>query len=186
MVMTVQRHPKKGALTHVSSPETSTSRFPARQYFPPVAERLVSVADAARILGVHANTLRAWSDAGRVPAVRIHAQGQRRYHRADLAAFLAHAATGPDTGGPSGSRAVSVAGAARILGVHPNTVRAWSDQGRLAALRINDRGDRRFRMAVLEAFMAGATGAGLSGRPERLPGMVGRTWESSHALTLSS
>ena len=159
MVMTIQKHPQKATAIPHSPENVAGTRFPVQQLVPPVTERLVSVTVAAGVLGVHPNTLRTWSDAGRVPAVRIHAQGQRRYRRADLAAFLAHAATGPDTG-PSGGRAVSVAGAARILGVHPNTVRAWSDQGRLAALRINDRGDRRFRMAALEAFLAGATGPG--------------------------
>ena len=40
---------------------------------------------------------------------------------------------------------LSVAQAATLLGVHPNTIRAWTDGGRLTAYRINARGDRRFR-----------------------------------------
>jgi hypothetical protein len=40
-----------------------------------------------------------------------------------------------------------------LLGVHPNTVRAWTDQGRLRCLRINERGDRRYRAADLQAFL---------------------------------
>jgi diguanylate cyclase (GGDEF)-like protein/excisionase family DNA binding protein len=40
---------------------------------------------------------------------------------------------------------LSVAQAAGVLGVHPNTIRAWTDAGRLTAYRINSRGDRRFR-----------------------------------------
>ncbi|MEO5986171.1 MAG: GAF domain-containing protein [Candidatus Limnocylindria bacterium] len=40
---------------------------------------------------------------------------------------------------------LSVAQAASVLGVHPNTIRAWTDAGRLTAYRINARGDRRFR-----------------------------------------
>ena len=44
-------------------------------------------------------------------------------------------------------------GAAHLLGVHANTVRAWTDQGRLRCLRINDRGDRRYRVADLRAFL---------------------------------
>ena len=40
---------------------------------------------------------------------------------------------------------LTVAQAATILGVHPNTVRTWTDAGRLTAYRINSRGDRRFR-----------------------------------------
>jgi len=46
-----------------------------------------------------------------------------------------------------------VTGAARLLGVHANTVRAWTEQGRLPCLRINDRGDRRYRVADLRAFL---------------------------------
>lgn len=40
-----------------------------------------------------------------------------------------------------------------MLGVHPNTVRAWTDQGRLRCLRINERGDRRYRAADLQGFL---------------------------------
>jgi len=40
---------------------------------------------------------------------------------------------------------LSVAQAATLLGVHPNTIRTWTDAGRLTAYRINARGDRRFR-----------------------------------------
>jgi len=49
---------------------------------------------------------------------------------------------------------LTVTRAARFLGVHPNTVRAWSDQGRLRCYRINARGDRRYRLGDLERFIA--------------------------------
>lgn len=49
-----------------------------------------------------------------------------------------------------------------MLGVHPNTVRAWTDQGRLRCLRINERGDRRYRTADLQIFLRTA-GAGQRG-----------------------
>ncbi len=48
---------------------------------------------------------------------------------------------------------LSVSGAARLLGVHANTIRAWTDQGRLACIRINERGDRRYRDRDLLAFL---------------------------------
>src|SRR5205814_76021 len=51
---------------------------------------------------------------------------------------------------------LSVTKAARLLGVHPNTVRAWSDAGRLRYYRINPRGDRRYRMGDLQRFLAAA------------------------------
>lgn len=44
--------------------------------------------------------------------------------------------------------------AARLLGVHPNTLRAWADQGRVRCLRVNERGDRRFLIEDLRAFMS--------------------------------
>lgn len=46
---------------------------------------------------------------------------------------------------PKPDALLSVAQAASLLGVHPNTVRAWTEAGRLTAYRINARGDRRFR-----------------------------------------
>lgn len=51
---------------------------------------------------------------------------------------------------------LSVTKAARLLGVHPNTIRAWSAQGRLRVYRINERGDRRYRLGDLQHFMAQA------------------------------
>jgi diguanylate cyclase (GGDEF)-like protein/excisionase family DNA binding protein len=53
---------------------------------------------------------------------------------------------------------LTVTRAARVLGVHPNTVRAWSDAGRLRYYRINPRGDRRYRLGDLQRFLAGAAG----------------------------
>ncbi len=54
---------------------------------------------------------------------------------------------------------LSVTKAARLLGVHPNTIRAWSDAGRLRYYRINPRGDRRYRLGDLQRFLAAAEGA---------------------------
>ena len=67
---------------------------------------------------------------------------------------------------------LSVTKAARLLGVHPNTIRAWSDQGRLRYYRINPRGDRRYRLGDLQRFLgAAAAGSvpppGRGGRPRR-------------------
>lgn len=49
---------------------------------------------------------------------------------------------------------LTVTGAARLLGVHPNTVRTWTQQGRLRCVRINARGDRRYDTGDLQAFLA--------------------------------
>jgi excisionase family DNA binding protein len=61
--------------------------------------------------------------------------------------------TSPDTG------MLTVAGAARLLGVHANTIRSWTDQGRLPCVRINRRGDRRYKAAELRSFLATAVDA---------------------------
>ncbi|MEO7665055.1 MAG: helix-turn-helix domain-containing protein, partial [Candidatus Limnocylindrales bacterium] len=51
---------------------------------------------------------------------------------------------------------LSVTKAAQVLGVHPNTIRAWSDAGRLRYYRINPRGDRRYRLGDLQRFLSNA------------------------------
>jgi diguanylate cyclase (GGDEF)-like protein len=62
--------------------------------------------------------------------------------------------------------------AARLLGVHPNTIRAWSDQGRLQYYRINERGDRRYRLADLQRFLAAAERRPADVRGHRTAGVV--------------
>ena len=67
---------------------------------------------------------------------------------------------------------LSVAQAATLLGVHPNTIRSWTDAGRLTAFRINSRGDRRFRRDDVERILvedAPAVGTDLviAGRSQR-------------------
>ncbi|MDP9269788.1 MAG: GAF domain-containing protein, partial [Chloroflexota bacterium] len=71
---------------------------------------------------------------------------------------------------------ISVAQAAALLGVHPNTIRAWTDSGRLPAFRINVRGDRRFRRSDVERLLA-------EGSSQAAP--VERTaWERDHELAV--
>lgn len=68
---------------------------------------------------------------------------------------------------------ISVAQAAALLGVHPNTVRAWTESGRLAAWRINPRGDRRYRRADVERLLAeggAAAGSDPGSSSEPMPG----------------
>ncbi len=44
---------------------------------------------------------------------------------------------------------------ARLLNVHINTVRRWSDSGVITAYRFGPRGDRRFSGESISAFLAG-------------------------------
>jgi len=43
---------------------------------------------------------------------------------------------------------------ARLLNIHVNTARRWSDQGILKSYRITRRGDRRFRQEDIASFLA--------------------------------
>lgn len=52
--------------------------------------------------------------------------------------------------------------AAQLLGLHPNTVRRWSEKGMLKVYRVGTRGDRRFRRKDIDAFLAEASGAASS------------------------
>ena len=44
--------------------------------------------------------------------------------------------------------------ACRILCVHGNTLRRWSEQGLINAYRVGPRGDRRFRLKDVNALLA--------------------------------
>jgi diguanylate cyclase (GGDEF)-like protein/excisionase family DNA binding protein len=74
---------------------------------------------------------------------------------------------------------LSVTKAARVLGVHPNTVRAWSDAGRLRYYRINPRGDRRYRLGDLQRFLSAAEGAQTNAGPSRPAGPGGGRHEGT-------
>ena len=43
---------------------------------------------------------------------------------------------------------------ARLLHVHPNTLRRWSDRGIIRTYRITHRGDRRFKRGDIARFLA--------------------------------
>ncbi len=58
---------------------------------------------------------------------------------------------------------------ARLLHVHPNTLRRWSKDGRIKAYRIAPRGDRRFEYREIARFLAEVdTGEDLRDNGERL------------------
>ena len=49
---------------------------------------MLTVSDAARLLNVHANTIRRWSNQGILKAYRIGSRSDRRFHEKDIASFL--------------------------------------------------------------------------------------------------
>ena len=50
--------------------------------------QMLSVREVAKLLHVHTNTLRRWSDQGLIRAYRINARGDRRYAREDITKFV--------------------------------------------------------------------------------------------------
>jgi excisionase family DNA binding protein len=52
------------------------------------------------------------------------------------------------------SEMLTVREVARLFHVHPNTLRRWSNNGRIKAYRITSRGDRRFKRDEIARFLA--------------------------------
>lgn len=50
---------------------------------------LLTTSDVARLLNIHINTVRRWSNEGRLKAYRIGSRGDRRFQQEDIALFLA-------------------------------------------------------------------------------------------------
>lgn len=59
----------------------------------------------------------------------------------------------PKTIKPLEKQMLRASEAARLLGIHVNTIRRWSDAGILKVYRISARGDRRFRLKDIEHFL---------------------------------
>jgi excisionase family DNA binding protein len=49
---------------------------------------MLAVKDVARLLHIHVNTVRRWSDNGIIRAYRITRRGDRRFRQQDIALFL--------------------------------------------------------------------------------------------------
>jgi excisionase family DNA binding protein len=66
---------------------------------------LLTTSDVARLLNVHMNTVRRWSNHGVIKVYRIGSRGDRRFRREDVVSFLAQQ---PKIG--NGARALALEG----------------------------------------------------------------------------
>ncbi|MEO8462577.1 MAG: GAF domain-containing protein [Chloroflexota bacterium] len=122
---------------------------------PHPSDATLTVTRAAEVLGVHSNTVRAWSDAGRIRYYRINPRGDRRYRRSDLNRFLSAAVAGAPEAAAQGrgfrSQRGRTAGSS-VFGAADTgaAVRVLSGLGRIAASVISTPADA-------EALLGSAT-----------------------------
>jgi excisionase family DNA binding protein len=103
---------------------------------------MLTTGEVARLLNIHINTVRRWSNQGVLRTYRIGARGDRRFRREDITNFL------------DLDPMLTASEVARLLNVHINTVRRWSNQGVLGTYRIGARGDRRFHREDIINFLS--------------------------------
>jgi excisionase family DNA binding protein len=53
-----------------------------------VANNLLTVKQVSELLNIHPNTLRRWSEEGRIPVVRVSNRGDRRFRKEDVQRYL--------------------------------------------------------------------------------------------------
>jgi len=58
------------------------------------------------------------------------------------------------------SEMLTVREVALLFHIHPNTLRRWSNNGRIRAYHITPRGDRRFKREEIVRFLAESNGQG--------------------------
>jgi len=65
---------------------------------------MLTVREVARLFHIHPNTLRRWSNNGRIKAYRITPRGDRRFKREEIAHFLAELSSQADNWKKAGER----------------------------------------------------------------------------------
>jgi excisionase family DNA binding protein len=75
-------------IAEVLSPNPRTDSMSVRMMRSASPQGLLSATEAARLLGVHPNTLRRWTNDGLIHAYRVGKRLDRRFRRTDLEKFL--------------------------------------------------------------------------------------------------
>ena len=71
---------------------------------------MLTIREVARLFHVHPNTLRRWSNAGRIKAYHINQRGDRRFKREEIVKFLGELNSQADDWHNNGGKPVVVAG----------------------------------------------------------------------------
>ena len=76
--------------TYLQEPERTYYRYQREEDMADASqmERMLPVREVARLLHVHGNTVRRWSDKGIIRAYRINPRGDRRFSREDIPRIL--------------------------------------------------------------------------------------------------
>lgn len=134
---------------------------------------LLTVEEVAELFRVTPLTIKRWGKRGKLPAIRINSRGDRRYRkeavewllkekgmidkeRKEAAANEEQTQTRQKPSYPQKKQEedvsldnlpdlLTVREVADLLRVSPLTVKRWGKRGKLPAIRINSRGDRRYR-----------------------------------------
>ena len=108
---------------------------------------------AARLLDVHRNTLRRWSQEGRVRSYRFGLRGDRSFSLEDIWKLAKERGRASSDGSDAPvDTMLRMKDVASILHVHENTVRNWADHGSLRCRRVGRRRDRRFSPRDVKEF----------------------------------
>ncbi len=133
---------------------------------------LLTVEEVAELFRVTPLTIKRWGKRGKLPAIRINSRGDRRYRKEAVEWLLKEKGmidkerkeeaneeqtqSRQKTSYPQKKQEedvsldnlpdlLTVREVADLLRVSPLTVKRWGKRGKLPAIRINSRGDRRYR-----------------------------------------
>jgi excisionase family DNA binding protein len=134
---------------------------------------MLTTGEVARLLNVHINTVRRWSNQGVLRTYRIGARGDRRFRREDITSFL------------DIDPMLTASEVARLLNVHINTVRRWSNQGVLGTYRIGARGDRRFHREDIINFLSRKKEMGNLDADTEIPSLLNQSLGNGANLSAS-
>ena len=123
-----------------------------RKNLRPLPDQLLTLREVAAWLRVHPNTLRHWTNSGRIRTYRVGERRDRRFSAEDVNQFLTGRLPTEKRHTKRG-RLLSLQEASLRLGVHPNTLRNWENQGKLKAVRIGSLGERRFSENQIEEYL---------------------------------